>query len=73
MSYPWIITLTVLVCTFGGIIIGYYISKWVFKNQLKKHPPISEKAIRAMYKQMGRTASEAQIKAVMRAMNDANK
>ena len=39
------------------------------KKQLEKNPPINEKMIRAMFMQMGRKPSEAQIKAVMKSMN----
>lgn len=52
----------------GGI-AGFFIARAVFKNQLKKHPPVTEKQIRALYMQMGRKPSEAQIRAAMKAMN----
>lgn len=48
----------------GGI-IGYFIAMKVFKKQLKKNPPINEEQIRMMYKQMGRTPTEKQIKQIM--------
>lgn len=57
----------------AGLIVGYFVTREIFKRQLKKNPPVNEKMIRAMFKQMGRTASEAQIRQVMKAMNDANK
>ena len=61
----------------GGIInvicnswINRWINCWVlcvslFKKQLQKNPPINEKMIRAMYMEMGRKPSEAQIKRIM--------
>ena len=52
-----------------GAIAGYFISRAVFKKQLKKNPPINEKMIRALYQQMGRKPSEAQVRAAMKAMN----
>ena len=52
-----------------GAIAGFFISRKVFQNQLKKNPPINEKMIRALYMQMGRKPSEAQVKAAMKAMN----
>ena len=52
----------------GGI-AGFIISRKVFQKQLKKNPPINEKMIRALYMQMGRKPSEAQVKAAMKAMN----
>lgn len=51
-----------------GIFIGFAIGQKYFKKQLKENPPITREQIRAMYQQMGRTPSEAQINAVMEAM-----
>lgn len=62
---------TLLGIIIGGI-AGFFISKKVFEKQIKDNPPITEKMIRAMFLQMGRKPSEAQIKAVLRSM-DANK
>lgn len=50
----------------GGL--GFLITKRFFEKQLEKNPPINENMIRAMYMQMGRKPSEAQIKSVMQAM-----
>lgn len=50
----------------GGI--GFLITKRFFEKQLEKNPPINENMIRAMYLQMGRKPSEAQIKSVIQAM-----
>ena len=56
----------------GGGIIGavaaFFITKSRFEKQLKENPPINEKMIRAMYSQMGRKPSEAQIRAIMKSM-----
>ena len=52
-----------------GLVIGFFASRYVFKKNLKKNPPINEKMIRAMFLQMGRKPSEAQIKQVMKSMN----
>ena len=48
-----------------GAIVGFFGARYVFKKQLQKNPPINEKMIRAMYMQMGRKPSEAQIKRIM--------
>lgn len=57
----------------GGLVVGgvagFFIARYVFKRQLKKNPPINEKMIRALYMQMGRKPSEAQVRAAMKAMN----
>ena len=48
-----------------GAIVGFFGARYVFKKQLQKNPPINEKMIRAMYMEMGRKRSEAQIKRIM--------
>ena len=52
----------------GGIAAFVFTRKYMMK-QIKENPPVNEKMIRAMYMQMGRKPSEAQIKATMNAMN----
>lgn len=56
-----------------GAFLGYMIAMKVFKKQLKNNPPITEKQIRTMYQQMGRTPTEKQIKQVMNAFKKSNK
>ena len=48
-----------------GAIIGYFVTRKLFQRELEKNPPINEKMIRAMYQQMGRKPSEAQVRAIM--------
>jgi len=55
--------------TGGGL--GFFFTKRMFEKQLRENPPVSEKMIRAMFLQMGRKPSEAQIKSVMRSMQNA--
>ena len=60
-------------CTLIGLIIGgflgFYFTRKKFEKELKENPPINEKMIRAMFLQMGRKPSEAQIKQIMRSVN----
>jgi len=63
---------TVIGILIGGA-LGVYFTRKALEKELKENPPINEKMIRAMFLQMGRKPSEAQIKAVMRSMNNANK
>ena len=51
-----------------GLVAGFFLSRWFFKRELQKNPPINEKMIRAMFQQMGRKPSEAQVRAVMNSM-----
>ncbi len=63
---PFIFTIigTLLV----GLVVGFVVTKTVFQKQLQKNPPINEKMIRAMFMQMGRKPSEADIRRVMNSM-----
>ncbi|AGM26085.1 hypothetical protein SSYRP_v1c04930 [Spiroplasma syrphidicola EA-1] len=54
----------------GGV-LGFIITKKIVQKQLRDNPPITEKQIRAMYMQMGRKPSEADIKKVMNSMKKA--
>ena len=53
-----------------GLVIGLFASRYVFKKNLKKNPPINEKMIRAMFMEMGRKPNETQIKRIMKSIND---
>ena len=55
-------------CIIVGLIAWFFLSRWFFIRELKKNPPINENMIRAMFMQMGRKPSEAQIRAVMNSM-----
>ncbi|ASI54136.1 YneF family protein [Metamycoplasma hyosynoviae] len=52
---------------FGGI----FFAKKKYEKEIKENPPITEKMIRVMFLQMGRKASESQIKQVMNSMKNA--
>ena len=56
----------------GGAIVSalvtFFLTKKYFEKQLKENPLINEKMIRAMFMQMGRKPSEAQIRQVMKQM-----
>ncbi|MDO4378936.1 MAG: YneF family protein [Erysipelotrichia bacterium] len=61
--------LWVLLGALLGAIGGWYFTRKAIQKQLKENPPINEKMIRAMFMQMGRKPSEAQIKQVIKSMN----
>ena len=68
MSLGLAITFIVL-ALIVGLVVGFFVSRKVFKNYLKKNPPISEQMIRNMMSQMGRKPSEKQVRQIMAQMN----
>ena len=55
---------TIVGAIIGGLVTFYFTRK-KFEKEIKENPPINEKMIRAMYMEMGRKPSEAQIKRIM--------
>ena len=64
----WTSILYLLIGAVVGGIIAFFLTKRYFEKQIKENPPITEKMIRAMFMQMGRKPSEAQIRAIMKSM-----
>ena len=63
--------MSIMYLVIGGLIgaaLGFFFTKRSYEKQLKENPPNTEKQIRAMYAQMGRKPSEAQIRAIMKSM-----
>ena len=60
--------LLVLVGLVIGAVIGFFVSRKVMMNYLKKNPPINEEMIKALMMQMGRKPSQKQINQMMKAM-----
>ena len=68
MGSIWSSILYLVVGLIAGGAAGFFITRHMFNKQLKENPPITEKMVRAMYMQMGRKPSEAQIRAIMKSM-----
>ncbi len=64
----WEFVLYIILAIVGGLVAGFFITRAIIKKQMEKNPPVNEKMIRAMFMQMGRKPSEAQIRAVMNSM-----
>ena len=64
----WMSILYFVIGALVGAVAAYFLTRKNFEKQLKENPPINEKMIRAMYAQMGRKPSEAQIRAIMKSM-----
>ena len=65
----WQFILWIVLAIIGGAVIGFFVTRYIFQKQLRENPPVSEKMIRAMFRSMGRTPSEKQIREIMRNMN----
>ena len=65
----WQFILFLVLALLGGGIAGFFIARYIFQKQLKENPPVNEKMIRAMFRSMGRTPSEKQVREIMRSMN----
>ena len=74
MSIPvWGFVLAIIGTFLAGLIIGFFASRKLFKNELEKNPPFNEAMIKAMYKSMGVTPSQARVNQTMRAIKEAQK
>lgn len=62
----------VIAVLIAGLAAGFFGARALMKRELQKNPPINEKMIRAMFMSMGRKPSEAQIRAVMKNMQNSN-
>ena len=69
----WHDILMVFIGIIIGVIAGFFLCRHFMMSYFKKNPPINEKMIRAMFTSMGRKPSEAQIRQVIKSMEDANK
>ena len=65
----WQILLLAIGMLIVGAAAGFFITRYIFQKQLRENPPVNEKMIRAMFRSMGRTPSEKQIREIMRNMN----
>ena len=72
MNNFWFSLLYFVIGALVGAVIAYFVTKRNFEKQLKENPPINEKMIRAMYAQMGRKPSEAQIRQIMKSIVQSN-
>lgn len=68
ISTTWVSIGNLILGAAVGALISFFVTKRMFEKQMKENPPIDEKMIRAMYMQMGRKPSEAQIRQIMKSM-----
>ena len=65
----WQFILWIVLAIIGGAVAGFFVTRYIFQKQLRENPPMNEKMIRAMFRSMGRTPSEKQVREIMRSMN----
>jgi uncharacterized protein YneF (UPF0154 family) len=68
MDWWQILLLAIGMLIVGGV-AGFFIARYIFQKQIRENPPVNEKMIRAMFRSMGRTPSEKQVREIMRSMN----
>ena len=65
----WSFVLFLVLALVAGGAAVFFITRYIFQKQLRENPPVNEKMIRAMFRSMGRTPSEKQVREIMRNMN----
>ena len=65
----WVLVLIILGGLLVGGVVGFLLARTWFKKYLEKNPPVNEKMIREMMRQMGRTPSEKQVRQILASMN----
>jgi uncharacterized protein len=65
----WAQIVVPIITLLTGAVAGFFIARAWFKRYLEKNPPVNEKMIREMMRQMGRTPSEKQVRQIMSSMN----
>lgn len=73
MMEGWAVALIAIACFLVGAVGAFFLTRYLFKKEMEKHPPIDENVIKAMYRSMGQTPSQARINQTMRAVKEAQK
>ena len=68
MTEFWASILWLVIGLIMGGALGFYFTRRYMEKQIKENPSINEKMVRAMFMQMGRKPSEAQIRQIMKSM-----
>ncbi|HHT39846.1 MAG TPA: YneF family protein [Acholeplasmataceae bacterium] len=64
----WIFIIVIVGALLVGAIAGFFLARAWFKRYLEKNPPMNERMVREMMRQMGRTPSEKQVRQIMASM-----
>ncbi len=68
MEWYFVLAIGLGALLLGGV-LGFFIARTWFKKYLEKNPPVNERMIREMMRQMGRTPSEKQVRQILSSMN----
>ncbi len=68
LAWYFVLAIGVGALLLGGV-LGFFIARTWFKKYLEKNPPVNERMIREMMRQMGRTPSEKQVRQILSSMN----
>lgn len=72
IEWYWVLLISIGTLIIGAV-AGFFIARAWFKKYLEKNPPIDERSIREMFRQMGRTPSEKQVRQVLSSMKQNSK
>ncbi len=72
IEWYWVLIISIGTLIIGAV-AGFFIARAWFKKYLEKNPPIDERSIREMFRQMGRTPSEKQVRQVLSSMKQNSK
>jgi uncharacterized protein YneF (UPF0154 family) len=72
IEWYWVLIISIGTLIVGAV-AGFFIARAWFKKYLEKNPPIDERSIREMFRQMGRTPSEKQVRQVLSSMKQNSK
>ncbi|MFA5692640.1 MAG: YneF family protein [Acholeplasmataceae bacterium] len=67
MEWYYVLLISIGTLLVGGV-AGFFIARAWFKRYLEKNPPMDETMIREMFRQMGRTPSEKQVRQILGSM-----
>ncbi len=64
--------LYVVIGLIAGLVIGFFLARYLMQRELKKNPPINEEMIKTLMRGMGRTPNQKQVNQLMKQMSKFN-
>ena len=69
----WAVLLIAIGAAIGAAAVTFFITRKIIQKELENHPQVTADQIRAMYRAMGRSASEKDVRKVLNSMKRAKK